>query len=489
MVNPAQILAAIGGHLEKRDSSSSWTTSISTSYSFVTEPTTVTVGGYYDSPTPMIVEGAIVVSSDNYTDYTRVSWATSPLTATTALDPSCSTDYTVWDNGLEYVTGDDPIFSVGAFTLQTDPSSWYCESYLNPLLSSIRPAIATIDDPITSWTVTARYTTVTMSTSTYNTPVVSGTAITTIPRTSSTMVGTASLLTIISGAYGATFQAPILYVRWQTTDQVVLAWRAKQPGGSIILGNSTANDAAGHTPPSSPSPVPKLSGGAIAGIVIGAVVIMTLLIGGVLLCLWRKKRQIQRQKDLPSNQGMAEHVHVQPKSYNSDTSDLPHMSPATDKPELDSRPLSIERFLAYNKASSSSAPHTDIQPHASMSPKMPELPVKSVLPSIATNTLHESSRSPVPQQDNQGSSSRISSSVPETDMLGSSTVAPGRETTNEAGPGSGSASPPPSRSTWLEQQQRQVKEEKARLNRLQELSEMEARLEEQLQRELAEELS
>jgi hypothetical protein len=39
----------------------------------------------------------------------------------------------------------------------------------------------------------------------------------------------------------------------------------------------------------------------------------------------------------------------------------------------------------------------------------------------------------------------------------------------------------------LEQQHKQVKEEKARLTRLQKLSEMEARLEEQISRELAEE--
>lgn len=70
---------------------------------------------------------------------------------------------------------------------------------------------------------------------------------------------------------------------------------------------------------------------------------------------------------------------------------------------------------------------------------------------------------------------------------GTGTVSAGAGLGCGSGSGSGGVSKQPPRSMWLEQQQRQVKEEKARLTRLQELSEVEARLEEQLQRELVEE--
>lgn len=187
----------------------------------------------------------------------------------------------------------------------------------------------------------------------------------------------------------------------------------------------------------------------------------------------------------PADIAYLEHVYIQPKGYGPDISGQPPMSPATDKSELDSRPLSTEQYSAYHKASPSNSPYQGVQSQSLMPPTISELPVNSASQSIAGNTLHESSRSPIPEWDNQRPQSHDSSSVPETDTHASGLLisAPGPETVS----GAGSVSTQPARSTWLEQQQRQVKEEKARLTRLQELSEMEARLEEQLQRELAEE--
>lgn len=168
-----------------------------------------------------------------------------------------------------------------------------------------------------------------------------------------------------------------------------------------------------------------------------------------------------------------EHQSVQPKGYSQGTHEDPSMSPSTQKSELDSRSLSQTQYLSLSNTS----PSQGVQSKPFMSPTISELPVSSPTESIAGNTLNEGSRSPPTEWNEQRPPSHVSSSLPETDMHGFLISAPGP----------GPATPQLARSSWLEQQQKQVKEEKARLTRLQELSEMEARLEEQLQRELAEE--
>jgi hypothetical protein len=102
-----------------------------------------------------------------------------------------------------------------------------------------------------------------------------------------------------------------------------------------------------------------------------------------------------------------------------------------------------------------------------------ELPVDSSSYSIAGNTLTERSRSPSEWTEQQHHGA-YSTGVPETDMHGFLLTAPGP------------ASPTGRSLLSTEERHNKVKEEKARLTRLQELSEMESRLEEQLQRELAE---
>jgi hypothetical protein len=115
MVNPARFLAAVGGQLQKRDDTTSWSSIISTSFLFVSEPTSVTVFGYYTT-TRAVVDGSAVVSTLNYTTSTTASWATSPLTSTTSLDPSCSTGYSAYLEDLLFITDltfGDPTFAVG----------------------------------------------------------------------------------------------------------------------------------------------------------------------------------------------------------------------------------------------------------------------------------------------------------------------------------------------------------------------------------------
>lgn len=194
-----------------------------------------------------------------------------------------------------------------------------------------------------------------------------------------------------------------------------------------------------------------------------------------------------------------EHVCVQHKGNGPDTVSPPPISSTLDKTELDSRPLSTEQYSACNKASILITPHRRVQSQPFTSPIISKLTVNSASQSITGNTLHDNSCSPAPECNEQRPTSHISSNVPETDMHGFLISAPGAglkpvsdpspKLMSSSGSGSEPGSPKPARSISLERQQKQIKEEKARLTRLQELSEMEARLEEQLQMEMAEERS
>jgi hypothetical protein len=287
--------------------------------------------------------------------------------------------------------------------------------------------------------------------------------------------------------------APYIAVRWQTTDQFVLDWLKSQ---SLPPKNNSA-------------PTPGISGGAIGGIVVGVVALLGLFISGMYLCLRRRKRRAQttplesenvagKLNDLPlfvlanssclvslrfrcvavdriSNTDtlISEYYSVQPKAYPPDNSGPPPMSPATEQSELDSRTLSPTQYSALSNTS----PTQGVQPKPFLSPTIPELSSNSPTESIAGNTLNDRSFSTGLELGEQRPAGHLSSSGPDVDLHGFPLYAPG----------SGPSSLPLPRSSWLEQQHKQVKEEKARLTRLQELSEMEARLEEQISRELAEE--
>jgi hypothetical protein len=88
------------------------------------------------------------------------------------------------------------------------------------------------------------------------------------------------------------------------------------------------------------------------------------------------------------------------------------------------------------------------------------------------NTLNELSRNPSEYAEQQR---RDISRVAETDMHSFLMAAPGASSTQANS----------SRTSLLLQEQHRVREERARLMRVQELTEREARLEEELQRELA----
>lgn len=131
MVNPARFLAALGGQLEKRDVTT-WSSVVSTSYLWVTEPTSVTVFGYY-STTRAVVGGSVVVSTRKYTTLTTASWATSPLTVTSTLDPSCTTGYRAYGEDLAYITNVDynPTFLAG-YNKECLPTGYVTVDYYSP---------------------------------------------------------------------------------------------------------------------------------------------------------------------------------------------------------------------------------------------------------------------------------------------------------------------------------------------------------------------
>jgi hypothetical protein len=339
MVNPIRILAAAGGHLGKR-ATSTWTKVISTSYDLVSQATSVTVFGYY-STTLVVSGGTTAVSTISETTSTTFSWATSPLTSTTPLDPACSTAYTAYYNDLFYVTdvvNVVPTFIVG-FGTACLPTGWEtvayyspgicpsgyelvfqtpvatssletaglccyksytrdeagsCASFFNSGRSTSGGSVPTSTAPITRWTVTAQYTSVEETSSVYNTPVVSGLSITTAPTTSYSSLATSTMLTIISGALAAQIIAPEVYIRWKSTDQIVMDWLTQQ----TISGNGNPHNS---TAPSSPPTHTGLSAGAIAGIAIGAVVALGLLIGGLVFLL--KKRKTRALSTRSENNG------------------------------------------------------------------------------------------------------------------------------------------------------------------------------------------
>lgn len=194
----------------------------------------------------------------------------------------------------------------------TEPSSfklirpsygnWYCTTEFNPDPETTGPLSATSTALVTQWTVTAQYASITASKSTFSTAVVvSGSMITTVPRTSTTYVGTSShLFSIVTGGYGAVVRAPIIALRFQSTDQFAVTWFNSQTIDGVAHPSNTS------TPSSTPPPTPhksRISGGAIAGIAIGGLVVLGLLIGGLVFCLRRRRRNAQ--SELPAHQDMA----------------------------------------------------------------------------------------------------------------------------------------------------------------------------------------
>jgi hypothetical protein len=132
MVNPLRFLAIAGGNVEKR-ATTTWSKVISTSYYYVSQPTSITVFGYYGTALA-VSGGSIVTSTWNETTSTTASWATPPLTSTTPLDPSCSTAYAAYQYDLFDVTDTDyfiPTFIVG-FTTPCLPTGWGTVDYYSP---------------------------------------------------------------------------------------------------------------------------------------------------------------------------------------------------------------------------------------------------------------------------------------------------------------------------------------------------------------------
>jgi hypothetical protein len=179
---------------------------------------------------------------------------------------------------------------LSSYTWDTDIG---CVSYFNPILmqgTTAPAASATVTEGVTGWTVVVEYTSVAASTSIYATPVVGlGGFIASEPTTSTTQWSTTTGHQIVSGQEEAIVVGPSVPIRWASTDQAVLDWIAAQRGSTNITGpgaNSTS-------PPdlSKDGDNDSLSGGAIAGIVIGALAALALIIAALLLCLRRRKQR------------------------------------------------------------------------------------------------------------------------------------------------------------------------------------------------------
>jgi hypothetical protein len=114
----------------------------------------------------------------------------------------------------------------------------------------------------------------------------------TYTRTSTIPLGTTTQLSSISGDDSAMIVAPTIQIRWQSKDQVVMNWLKSQSLSSMAApSNSTTT----------PKAAPKHhgpSGGKIAGIVIGALIGLGIMIGALVFFL-----MMQRRKSSGAEQG------------------------------------------------------------------------------------------------------------------------------------------------------------------------------------------
>jgi hypothetical protein len=142
MVLPAHLLAAAGANFEKRAATTTWSTVVSTSYDLISEATSVTLFGYYDT-TLVASDGVPVVSTIKATTLTTYQAQTSPLTNPTPLSSACLTDYWVYGRDPFYVEPDfDPTLEVG-FRPDCLPTGWWTVDYYSPGICPTGYTIAT----------------------------------------------------------------------------------------------------------------------------------------------------------------------------------------------------------------------------------------------------------------------------------------------------------------------------------------------------------
>jgi hypothetical protein len=175
----------------------------------------------------------------------------------------------------EYASGYD-------YSIRYDQA--WCASFFNAAPKTTDSTTETSTAPVTAYTVTAQVSSIVGTYTPYTSPIILGSSISTLTDSSYLTTGTSSGLTIISG-YNGYLQAPVVLIAWQSTDSVVLDWLKTQ---NISKVHPPANGTAGPTLP--PKPRPGISGGAIAGIVVGAIAGLGFIIGALLLYLRRRRK-------------------------------------------------------------------------------------------------------------------------------------------------------------------------------------------------------
>jgi hypothetical protein len=165
-----------------------------------------------------------------------------------------------------------------------------CVSYFNPILIQDTTATTTsaaVTEGVTRWTVVVEYTSVAVSTAILPTTVVVGQVLQPQQTTSTTDLSTTTGHQIVSGQEEAIVIGPSIAIRWASTDDAVLSWIR----GQITSGAGSPNST--ETPTDTPkgNDSDGLSGGAIAGVVIGAIAALALVIAALLLFLRRRKQR------------------------------------------------------------------------------------------------------------------------------------------------------------------------------------------------------
>ena len=104
-----------------------------------------------------------------------------------------------------------------------------------------------------------------------------------------TNVSPSTALVVVT--HGAEIDARNIEIMWQSTDEVVVSWFSN-------IQATTSTPVSTQVPTPEPTPAThKLSPGAIAGIVVGAIAFLAFIVFGVLLFLRRRKNRRNLESD------------------------------------------------------------------------------------------------------------------------------------------------------------------------------------------------
>ncbi|KAF2672115.1 hypothetical protein BT63DRAFT_476919 [Microthyrium microscopicum] len=519
MVNLLRLMGALGQPIERRDTSIA-TYGIGVTTTDTRDPSstalvTYSVYGYQTSYT-IISSGYTYVSVASYPTSTSTATVVKPLTTSFTPAASCVSELSAYANNPAYLPGSIPLLALPGFCpsgYSIDTTSIYqpagsvtetagnccptgyqysasqCHSFINnkPNLKSSASTAPRVGPP---FTVTVHYTSIATSTTG------------TIPLASQAPL---SETTLLSGSVDASLIAWPVNIRWQSTDQQVLSWIAQQSG-----------NASSTKPPPASVKKKKSSAGVIAGAVIGALAFLALsILAVVLLCRRARKNKPFTQAEeaayetaeVGTGYGGGHQINTLATAYPPENTYRPESA----KPPIaavstrgvssnivGSPPQHSEAYQNYPNNTyypiMSEMP-AEARPVSQRDNRLPELSGENRPMSRISDNLSEQSAARATESPSHSAVTHYEGSPQAAHSLlsGSQPVAfPSTPVDRTSVSSSATDAISPSTNSninALREQQNRIREERARLSRLQELSDMDSRLEQQLEEELKRERS